>query len=132
MQCVILIFDDDLLVVFDVFSVCCGYYNCLEVVCDILCDVFNQDFLLLELWCGYVVLLYVYEYEKCELVSWLVVIQYYYYDFFVVMLYVYISYDDCLEIVVLKGDMVEVQYFVDDVIVQCGVCYGYLQCLVDD
>lgn len=37
MQCVIVILDDDLMVELDCVMVECGYQNCFEVICDLVC-----------------------------------------------------------------------------------------------
>lgn len=124
--------DDDLLAALDALSARRGYHNRSEAVRDILRDALNQDPAPSEPRRGYAVLSYVYEHEKRELASRLVATQHHHHDLSVATLHVHISHDDCLEIAVLKGDMVEIQHFADDVIAQRGVRHGHLQCLADD
>ncbi|HIC9048184.1 TPA: nickel-responsive transcriptional regulator NikR [Klebsiella quasipneumoniae subsp. similipneumoniae] len=132
MQRVTLTLDDDLLAALDALSARRGYHNRSEAVRDILRDALNQDPAPSEPRRGYAVLSYVYEHEKRELASRLVATQHHHHALSVATLHVHISHDDCLEIAVLKGDMVEIQHFADDVIAQRGVRHGHLQCLADD
>lgn len=73
MQRVTLTLDDDLLAALDALSARRGYHNRSEAVRDILRDALNQDPAPSEPRRGYAVLSYVYEHEKRELASRLVV-----------------------------------------------------------
>lgn len=72
MQRVTLTLDDDLLAALDALSARRGYHNRSEAVRDILRDALNQDPPSPESRRGYAVLSYVYEHEKRELASRLV------------------------------------------------------------
>ena len=75
---------------------------------------------------------YVYEHETRELARRLTTVQHHHHDLSVATLHIHVSESDCLEVVVLKGAVRDVQSFADGITTQRGVRLGNLHVMPTD
>lgn len=74
----------------------------------------------------YATLSCVYEHETRELAKRLTEVQHHRHDLSVASLHVHVSQDECLEVAVLKGPLLDLQNLADEVLTQRGVRMGHL------
>ena len=133
MQRISISIDDDLLATIDSLSERRGYASRSEALRDIV-----REAVMREKQAGsgetpcFATLSYVYEHETRDLARRLTNVQHHRHDLSVATLHVHVSERDCLEVVVLKGEVKDVQSFADGITTQRGVRLGSLHVIPAD
>ncbi len=119
--------DDDLLAQFDSFMERNGYGNRSEAFRDLLREKLESERLETDE-TGQCVgcLTYIYDHASRELASRITHTQHAHHDLGVSTLHVHLSHEDCLETVILRGEIKRVKSFANAVVSQPGVRHGNL------
>lgn len=104
-----------------------GYTSRSEAIRDILRNAQSDETTLQDpsAFC-YATLSCVYEHETRELSKRLTELQHEHHDLSVATLHVHASHNECLEVVILKGTIGQVQALADEILTQRGVRMGHL------
>jgi len=104
-----------------------GYSSRSEAIRDILRSMQVQDLDMADpSTICYATLSCVYEHKTRELSRRITEAQHHHHDISVATLHVHITGDECLEVVVLKGPVTEIQALADEILTQRGVRMGHL------
>lgn len=127
MQRVTMTISEQQLATLDAFANRRGYSSRSEAIRDVLREVDAREEALADPDRACVATLtYVYEHETRELARRLTSAQHAHHDLSVATLHVHVNPQDCLEVVVLKGPLAQIQAFADSMIAQRGVSFGNL------
>jgi CopG family nickel-responsive transcriptional regulator len=111
----------------DAFATRRGYSSRSEAIRDVLREVdAREEALAVPDRACVATLTYVYQHETRELARRMTSAQHAHHDLSVATLHVHVNPQDCLEVVVLKGPLAQIQAFADSVIAQRGVSFGNL------
>lgn len=127
MQRVTVTVDDELLQEFDAFMQQRGYENRSEAFRDILRERIERERTAVEAGAFCVgCLTYVYDHEERELPRRLVHAQHAHHDLSVATVHMHLDHDNCMEAMLLRGQVEDVRTFANGLIAQRGVRHGHL------
>ena len=119
--------DEEMLAAFDKITQAQGYTNRSEAFRDLIRERLQSERLTTDAEVRVVgALTYVYDHRERMLGVRLLDTQHEHHDLFQSTLHVHISYERCLETVILRGSLREVRTLANRLLAEPGVCYGHL------
>lgn len=120
--------EDDLLQSFDQLILQQGYSNRSEALRDLMRDALVKDRLKNEMGAGEVMgsLTLVYDHHASDLKDKMDGVQHQYHHLIVSVLHVHINHDDCLEVIVLRGEVKDVRSIAESLLSLKGIKHGKL------